>query len=248
MSEVTEFFEAISHPTRIKILKLLEGSPMSFSQLKKRLGIESSGNLDHHIKKLEKLVRTNGKGLYALSDDGKEALRAVRLIESSRRDNLYPLLQSRWALVALGIPLATFTLAVMLSAIPLTSVSSRWALIGAIGGLIGGAIGIVGAFLGIRAEIVAEGKSHLPLTYFPSQKMRWGSRDWALNILFLSSWLVLLFNLIYVQLFIPWGEAYLYKALWYTTSLTSLSTSFITAVMISRGIIVKANRIIEKLT
>ncbi|MEM2320151.1 MAG: ArsR family transcriptional regulator [Candidatus Bathyarchaeia archaeon] len=40
MSDVSELFEKISHPTRVKILKLLDDSPLSFSQLKNKLDIE----------------------------------------------------------------------------------------------------------------------------------------------------------------------------------------------------------------
>ena len=49
-------FEAISNPLRIKILKLLSKKSMSFSELKRYLGIRSSGKLDFHLKKLEGLV------------------------------------------------------------------------------------------------------------------------------------------------------------------------------------------------
>jgi DNA-binding transcriptional ArsR family regulator len=56
MSEYAELFEKIAHPTRVKILELLEQSPLEFGQLKSELGVGSSGNLDHHLKKLEGLV------------------------------------------------------------------------------------------------------------------------------------------------------------------------------------------------
>jgi len=41
-----ETFEAIAHPLRIKILKLLAEKPMKFSELKRKLGIKSSDKLD----------------------------------------------------------------------------------------------------------------------------------------------------------------------------------------------------------
>ena len=40
-----EVFDALSHPTRIMILKALSDEAMGFSDLKKKLGIESSGHL-----------------------------------------------------------------------------------------------------------------------------------------------------------------------------------------------------------
>jgi DNA-binding transcriptional ArsR family regulator len=51
-----EVFESVSHPLRIKILKLLAKSPMSFSELKKTLGIESSGELSFHLNKMRSLL------------------------------------------------------------------------------------------------------------------------------------------------------------------------------------------------
>lgn len=81
MADSSELFEAISHPTRIRILKILEDHPTSFAALKRELSIDSSGNLDHHLKKLSGLVLVQRDGLYALTDDGKEALTSVRTIE-----------------------------------------------------------------------------------------------------------------------------------------------------------------------
>ncbi len=53
MSVIAELFEKVSHPTRLKILSLLQDDPMNFSQLKNALNIESNGNLDHHLKKID---------------------------------------------------------------------------------------------------------------------------------------------------------------------------------------------------
>ena len=56
-------FEAISHDTRIRILFILRNHPIGFSELRHELAIKSSGNLQHHIGKLEALVNLNGEGL-----------------------------------------------------------------------------------------------------------------------------------------------------------------------------------------
>lgn len=53
-----EVFDALSHPTRIMILKTLNENPAGFADLK-QLGIESSGHLKHHISKLNSLVKTD---------------------------------------------------------------------------------------------------------------------------------------------------------------------------------------------
>ena len=81
MVDSAELFEAISHPVRIKILKVLEKQPASFAFLKRRLDIESSGNLDYHLKKLAQLVAAREDGLYGLTDAGKEALLSIETIE-----------------------------------------------------------------------------------------------------------------------------------------------------------------------
>lgn len=76
-----ELFEAISHPVRIKILKTIQEQPSGFASLKRQLGIESSGNLDYHLKKLGQLVTVREDGLYGLTDAGKEALLSIEAIE-----------------------------------------------------------------------------------------------------------------------------------------------------------------------
>ena len=76
----TEVFEAISHPTRIKILKLLEKNPLSFSDLKHNLNISSSGNLTHHLNKLINLIKKNSQGNYTITTQGSEALLTIKFI------------------------------------------------------------------------------------------------------------------------------------------------------------------------
>ena len=79
--ESDETFEAISHPLRIKILELLAKKPMSFSELKKELGISSSGKLDFHLKKLGSLITMDEKGKYTLSKEGYAALQAITTVK-----------------------------------------------------------------------------------------------------------------------------------------------------------------------
>jgi len=76
-SERAELFEVLGHETRIRILKILSESPCSFSELKRRVGIESSGNLSFHLGKLESLVKTDSIGNYVLTDDGQQAIRVI---------------------------------------------------------------------------------------------------------------------------------------------------------------------------
>jgi hypothetical protein len=79
-SVAAELFEAISHPRRIQILRILKDQVTGFAELKKQLRITSSGNLAHHLGKLGPLVRTNALGKYELADQGNEALIALQSI------------------------------------------------------------------------------------------------------------------------------------------------------------------------
>ena len=81
--ERAEVFDALGHPTRIAILKTLSEGPAGFSELKKRTSIESSGHLQHHLNKLDGLIKTDAYGKYYLSDQGKDALLTVQTVEQS---------------------------------------------------------------------------------------------------------------------------------------------------------------------
>lgn len=76
-----EVFDALGHPTRIMILKALSEEPMGFADLKKKLNMESSGHIQHHLSKLAGLIKTDDNGKYTLSDQGKDALISVETVE-----------------------------------------------------------------------------------------------------------------------------------------------------------------------
>ena len=78
-----EVFDALGHPTRILILKVLSEGSLGFADLKKKTGIESSGHLQHHLSKLNGLVKTDDYGKYCLSDEGKDALLTVQTVENA---------------------------------------------------------------------------------------------------------------------------------------------------------------------
>lgn len=78
-----EVFDALGHPTRITILKALSEGPLGFADLKKKTTIESSGHLQHHLSKLNGLIKTDENGKYCLSEQGKDALLTVQTVEKS---------------------------------------------------------------------------------------------------------------------------------------------------------------------
>ena len=67
----------MGHPVRIRVLQTLEREPMGFAELKKAVGIESSGHLSFHLRKLEGLLKAGQDGGYSLTDEGREALRVI---------------------------------------------------------------------------------------------------------------------------------------------------------------------------
>jgi len=73
-----ELFEAMGHPNRIRIIKALAEKPLGFSELKRAVGIDSSGLLAFHLDKLTHLVATDSTGSYALTDEGREALKIIQ--------------------------------------------------------------------------------------------------------------------------------------------------------------------------
>jgi DNA-binding transcriptional ArsR family regulator len=101
-----ELFEALGHPTRLRILQALSESPLGFSDLKKKAGIDSNGLLSFHLGKLDCLVKSSPEGSYVLTDEGKEAFRIV-----SAKDFGNPPLRKKRALR----PLQIITVAVIVA-------------------------------------------------------------------------------------------------------------------------------------
>lgn len=82
-SSRAELFDALGHPTRIRILQALSHRAMTSSELKKEVGIESSGHLTFHLGKLNLLLHANANGLYELTDDGREALHLAEVMSKT---------------------------------------------------------------------------------------------------------------------------------------------------------------------
>jgi hypothetical protein len=75
-----EVFEAISHPKRIEILRLLARRPCRFADMKRKLRIKSSGLLDFHLKKMMPIISTDNDGLYCVNERGFAALQAIDVV------------------------------------------------------------------------------------------------------------------------------------------------------------------------
>jgi hypothetical protein len=72
-----EMFEAVSHPIRIDIVRILAERTLGFADLKRELKISSSGLLDFHLKKLDELITINKEGRYSLTEKGFAALTTI---------------------------------------------------------------------------------------------------------------------------------------------------------------------------
>ncbi len=99
---------------RISILEALEAKPMGFAEIKKCVGIESSGHLQFHLRKLGSLVEDASNGAYTLTDDGRDALPVFRTsaTKESKDSRMRPLdrLKRNPKIVAIAIFLAFLVL------------------------------------------------------------------------------------------------------------------------------------------
>ena len=117
-----DIFEAISHPLRVEILKLLAKKPMRFADIKRELEIESSGLLDFHLKKLDNSISVDNEGFYVLSEKGFAALQAIDTISKYGWQK-----RAYYINIALAIIINLFTLILDIKWLPLTiSVSIIW--------------------------------------------------------------------------------------------------------------------------
>ncbi|MHA1334665.1 MAG: hydrogenase iron-sulfur subunit [Promethearchaeota archaeon] len=74
-----DLYSILSHPFRRKILLLLEKEGyISYSDLMEKLGLDTTGQLNFHLKKLGSLVRKDQK-FYYLSEDGKRVVKVMNI-------------------------------------------------------------------------------------------------------------------------------------------------------------------------
>ena len=64
---------------------MIEGNDLTFASLKHEVGIESSGQLQHHLQKLSALIAEKSNGSYGLTYAGRRALDIFRESEGSGR-------------------------------------------------------------------------------------------------------------------------------------------------------------------
>ena len=104
-----ELFEAVGHPNRIKILQALDQGSVGFAELKKKVGIESSGHLSFHLGKLDQLVSLDSDGQYDLTGEGREALRMIHTVREGPRG------ERRWSPRLAGRSLAAILVVLLVA-------------------------------------------------------------------------------------------------------------------------------------
>ncbi|MGD0396017.1 MAG: winged helix-turn-helix domain-containing protein [Nitrososphaerales archaeon] len=109
-----ELFESIGHQTRIRILEAISQEPLTFSGLKKRVGIDSSGHLSFHLEKLSNLIKSTADGTYALTDDGSEALRLIQTVHGTETALMVPSTRKRPRSTRKLLGLAAIAVAIIL--------------------------------------------------------------------------------------------------------------------------------------
>jgi len=77
----SSIFLALKHPVRRKILRMLDESPATYTQILNSLGVET-GFLNYHLESLSALITKNRDGQYFLSEFGKAALALTTTIEA----------------------------------------------------------------------------------------------------------------------------------------------------------------------
>jgi DNA-binding transcriptional ArsR family regulator len=103
-------FDALGHPTRLRVMKILRNQAVNFADLKRALKIESSGHLQYHLSKLENLIETNQQGMYTLSDDGKDAMLMIENVEKTSGPERKTYLAPRWKLLVRAMSTAAIVL------------------------------------------------------------------------------------------------------------------------------------------
>ena len=73
-------FKSLKHPIRRKILRILIGKQLAFSQILDILSIDS-GHLSYHIENLGDLVKHSANGKYELSGIGVAAVNLMSGVE-----------------------------------------------------------------------------------------------------------------------------------------------------------------------
>ena len=70
-------FTALKHPIRRKILRIINQSPVTYTEILSQLSIDN-GLLNYHLESLRELIRKKEDGTYTLSEFGLAGLTLIK--------------------------------------------------------------------------------------------------------------------------------------------------------------------------
>jgi heterodisulfide reductase subunit A len=74
-------FDVLAHPIREKIIRVLgELGPLTYSELREKVGVEETGKFNYHLNKISPFIEKKGK-LYSLNEEGYKLYNFLRLKE-----------------------------------------------------------------------------------------------------------------------------------------------------------------------
>jgi hypothetical protein len=79
-------FTALKHPIRRKIIRIINQSPVTYTEILNQLGIDN-GLLNYHLENMRDLIAKNEQGKYSLSEFGKAAVLLTDRVEEAPKSN-----------------------------------------------------------------------------------------------------------------------------------------------------------------
>ncbi|MEM1610778.1 MAG: helix-turn-helix domain-containing protein [Sulfolobales archaeon] len=89
--DTEKIFEVISHRIRRAIIEsIAEKGPRSFTELMDDADVRDTGTMTFHLRKMAGFIRKNEKGLYELTDLGRKAYNAIKMIRGEEATSREP--------------------------------------------------------------------------------------------------------------------------------------------------------------
>ena len=79
----SSIFQALKHPIRRRILRMLREHPMTYTEILNELGIEN-GLLNYHLENLVELLAKGEDDKYRLSEFGEAGLSVIERVETPK--------------------------------------------------------------------------------------------------------------------------------------------------------------------
>ncbi|MBD3205872.1 helix-turn-helix domain-containing protein [Candidatus Bathyarchaeota archaeon] len=83
----SSIFQALKHPIRRRILRMLNDNPMTYTEILNELGIDN-GLLNYHLENLQELLAKGEDEKYRLSEFGSAGLSVIERVETPKENSL----------------------------------------------------------------------------------------------------------------------------------------------------------------